>query len=212
MAGAAGTGQSSVNPTERDLMKLKATRRVAPACLMAVAVCSAFASSHRESPALTAKPKVDATDLYMFRSYEPGRQDYVTILANYMPFQDPQGGPNYYMFDPNARYEIHIDNTGDGVEDITFRFRFQNTSKATALNVGGKQVKIPLIDSGPISGVNPATLNVRETYTINMVMGGRVTDTGASVTNADTRTTEFDKPVDNIGDKTFGGATAYADY
>jgi hypothetical protein len=68
-----------------------------------------------------------------------------------MPFQDPQGGPNFYMFDPNALYEIHIDNNGDAVEDITFQFRFKNTSKGTALTVGGKQVKIPLINSGPIS-------------------------------------------------------------
>ena len=88
-------------------MNLQAIRRVTPACLLAVAVGSAFASSHRESPALTARPKVDATDLYMFRSYESGRQDYVTILANYQPFQDPQGGPNFYMFDPDALYEIH---------------------------------------------------------------------------------------------------------
>ena len=59
--------------------------------LAAVAVTSALAASHREGPFLTGQPKVDATDLFMFRSYEPGRQDFVTILANYQPFQDPQG-------------------------------------------------------------------------------------------------------------------------
>ena len=69
----------------------------------------------------------------MFRSYASGRQDYVTLIANYIPFQDPQGGPNFYQFDPNALYEIHIDNNGDAKEDITFQFRFKNTSKDTAL-------------------------------------------------------------------------------
>ena len=49
-----------------------------------------------------------------------------------MPFQDPQGGPNFYMFDPNALYEIHVDNNGDAKEDISFQFRFKNTSKGTA--------------------------------------------------------------------------------
>ena len=115
---------------------------------------SALAASHREAPFISGQAQVDATDFFMFRSYEAGRQDFVTILANYQPFQDPQGGPNFYMFNPNALYEIHIDNNGDAEEDITFQFRFKNTSKATALTIGGKQVKIPLIDSGPISGVN----------------------------------------------------------
>jgi len=193
-------------------MKIQTLQRVVPACLLAVAVGSAFASSHRESPALTAKPKVDATDLYMFRSYESGRQDFVTILANYQPFQDPQGGPNFYMFDPNALYEIHIDNTGDAVEDMTFQFRFKNESKATALAVGGKQVKIPLINSGPISGVNPASLNVRETFTVDLVRGTRRGGTRSGVTNATGGATAFDKPVDNIGEKVFGagGYEAYA--
>ncbi|HEY1225849.1 MAG TPA: DUF4331 domain-containing protein [Ramlibacter sp.] len=175
---------------------------------MALAVGSAIASSHRESPAITATPKVDATDLYMFRSYESGRQDFVTILANYQPFQDPQGGPNFYMFDPNALYEIHIDNNGDAIEDLTFQFRFQNESKSTALAVGGKQVKIPLINSGPISGVNPAALNVRESYTIDVVRGTRRGGTRTAVTNATGGAARFDKPADNIGDKTF--ASGYA--
>ncbi|HYF43771.1 MAG TPA: DUF4331 domain-containing protein [Ramlibacter sp.] len=179
-----------------------------------VALCVAsgsFAASHREGPAITAMPKVDATDLYMFRSYETGRQDFVTVLANYQPFQDPQGGPNYYMFDPDALYEIHVDNNGDAVEDLTFQFRFQNTSKSTALPVGGKQVKIPLIVSGPVSGVNPASLNVRETYSVDVVRGQR-RGTRTSVTNASGGANRFDKPVDNIGEKTFGGAAGYATY
>ena len=171
----------------------------------------AFASSHREAPFITGQPKLDATDLYMFRSYETGRQNFVTILANYQPFQDPQGGPNFHMFSPDGLYEIHIDNNGDAVEDITFQFRFTNTSKATALTVGGKAVKIPLINSGVIAGVNPAALNVRETFTIDVVRGGRRM-ARSGVSNAAGGATVFDKPVDNIGDKTFGSATGYATY
>ena len=180
--------------------------------LTMVAASTALASSHREAPFISGNPKVDATDLYMFRSYETGRQDFVTILANYQPFQDPQGGPNFYMFDPNALYEIHIDNKGDAVEHLTFQFRFKNTSKAGALPVGGKSVKIPLINSGTISGVNPGTLNVRETFTIDLVQGPRRGGTKASITNSANGAAEFDKPVDNLGDKVFGGASGYATY
>lgn len=176
-----------------------------------MAMPSAYASSHREAPFITGQPKVDATDLYMFRSYEAGRQNFVTILANYVPFQDPQGGPNFNMFSPEALYEIHIDNNGDAAEDITFQFRFTNTSKATALTVGGKSVKSPLINSGVIAGVNPAALNVRETFTIDVLRNGRRTARSA-VTNASGGAAVFDKPVDNIGDKAFGGATGYATY
>ncbi|MDY0747560.1 DUF4331 domain-containing protein [Paucibacter sp. R3-3] len=172
----------------------------------------ASASSHREAPFIAMNPSVDATDLYAFRSYEAGRAGYVTILADYIPFQDPQGGPNFYMFNPDALYEIHIDNAGAGVEALTFQFQFKSTSKATSVNSGGKSVKIPLINSGAISGINPATLNVRETYTIDLVRGDRRTGTRSSVTNAAGASATFDKPVDNIGDKSFGGVAGYAMY
>ena len=171
---------------------------------------AAFASSHREAPFVVNQPKVDATDLYMFRSYETGRQNFVTILANYIPFQDPQGGPNFYMFDPSALYEIHIDNNGDGVEDMTLQFHFANTSKDAALTVGGKATKIPLINSGPITSKNPATLNVRETFTVDLVRGDRRSGARSAVTAAGGGST-FDKPADNIGEKVFpSGYEAYA--
>src|SRR5262245_63930228 len=74
----------------------------------AVLVPAAHASSHREAPFITTRPKVDGTDFYMFASYEPGRDGYVTLLANYLPLQAPYGGPNYFSLDPDALYEIHI--------------------------------------------------------------------------------------------------------
>ena len=199
-------------------MKLK-FNQWAKACIVLATASSALASSHREAPFITGSPKVDGTDFYMFRSYEGiapngtgGRSGFVTLLANYQPFQDPQGGPNFYMFDPNALYEIHIDNNGDAVEDMSFQFRFTNTSKATPLTIGGKSVKIPLINSNTITGVNPATLNVRETFTVDLVRGTRRGGTRTSLTNAAGGASVFDKPVDNIGDKTFGSATGYATY
>ena len=184
--------------------------------LLATALAGAFAlpagaSSHKEAPYITGAPKVDGTDFYMFRSYESGRQDYVTLLANYIPFQDPQGGPNFNQFDQNALYEVHIDNNGDAKEDITFQFRFKNTFKPGALPIGDKQVEAALINLGPITGVDPAVLKVRETYTIDMVRGDRRGGARSALTNLSGGGTTFIKPVDNIGDKSFpGGYDAYA--
>jgi hypothetical protein len=184
--------------------------------LLASALCAAImhpaaqASSHREAPFITKHPKIDATDFYMFRSYEPGRADFVTLIANYVPLQDPQAGPNYFAMDPDALYEIHVDNNGDAREDLTFQFRFQNTNKDTKLTVGGKQVAIPLvINGGAIDGPNAAGLNVRETYTVNVVRGDRRSGTRTAVTGMNGAAT-FDKPVDNIGNKSIPNYAAYA--
>ena len=173
---------------------------------------AAQASSHREAPFITTQPKVDGTDFYMFRSYEPGRTAYTTLIANYLPLQDAYGGPNYFTMDQDALYEIHIDQNGDGVEDLTFQFRFQTILKNISLTVGGKSVAIPLSQAGVVSGNNSPNLNVVENYTLTVVRGDRRTGTRSVVTNAADGNTAFEKPADNIGDKTFGGATGYATY
>ena len=173
---------------------------------------SVHASSHREAPFITTMPKVDATDFYMFRSYESGREGYVTMIANYLPLQDAYGGPNYFTLDENALYEIHVDNNGDALEDITFQFRFQNTLKDIKLPIGDKQVSIPLRQAGAVANVNDANLHLRETFTIDVVRGDRRTGTKQAVTFAGGGGATFDKPIDNIGDKTFGGADKYAQY
>ena len=186
---------------------------VATAALASLVIATttpAEASSHREAPFITRMPKVDATDLYMFRSYETGRADFVTLIANYYPLQDSYGGPNYFMMDPDALYEIHLDNNGDAREDISFQFRFKNNLKDTQLAIGGKNVSIPLINSGGISGVNPATLNVNETYTVDIVRGNRRSGTRTAVTNSAGGASLFTKPVDNIGNKSLPDYAAYA--
>jgi hypothetical protein len=173
----------------------------------------AVASSHREAPSIAMNPTVDATDVYLFRSYEPGRANFVTLIADYYPFQNNAGGANYYQFNPNALYEIHIDNTGSGSEALTFQFRFTNTSNAIAVPVGGKSTRIPLIHAGPSSSPGGApVLNVNETYTLNLVRGDRRTGQSAAVTNAAGGAAVFTKPVDSLGDKTFGSPAGYAAY
>jgi len=178
--------------------------------LCALIGAPAQASSHREAPAITTMPKVDATDFYMFNSYEAGRTGFVTLIANYLPLQDAYGGPNYFKLDPNAMYEIHIDNNGDGKEDVTFQFRFQNALKATKLDVGGTMVAIPLTQSGQVSAPNAAALNVNETFTVDVVRGDRRTGSRSSVTNASGGGGTFAKPSDNIGTKTIPDYAAYA--
>src|SRR5499426_1296456 len=130
--------------------------RWAALAIGALPLAVAFASSHREAPFITEHPKVDGTDFYMYRSYEPGRDQYVTLIANYLPLQDAYGGPNYFTMDPEALYEIHLDQDGDSKEDMTFQFRFTNAlangGNGVALDIGTggnkKTVAVPLINVG----------------------------------------------------------------
>src|SRR5688572_32048292 len=102
-----------------------ASAAVAAALVGSTGPSSATASSHREAPLIADDPAADNTDVYAFVS--PDAPNTVTILANYIPFEDPAGGPNYYRFDPTALYEIHVDNNGDARDDVTYQFRFKTT-------------------------------------------------------------------------------------
>ncbi|KQT08067.1 DUF4331 domain-containing protein [Ramlibacter sp. Leaf400] len=193
-------------------------RASAVAAALALASGIVSAASHREAPFITTVPKVDSSDFYLFRSYEGvapdgsgGRSDFVTLIANYLPLQDAYGGPNYFSLDPNALYEIHIDNNGDAAEDITFQFRFNNKLNDVALPIGSKSVAIPLIQAGPVANVGDANLNLSETYTLTVVRGDRRRGTAQQATKAGGGAT-FEKPVDYIGTKTLGNAAAYAAY
>jgi hypothetical protein len=191
--------------------------RAAPLAAAVLLACTglAQASSHREAPSITTTPKVDGTDFYLFNSYEAGRGDYVTVIANYQPLQAPYGGPNYFAMDPNALYEIHIDNNGDAREDLTFQFRFTNTlangGNGITLPIGGKNIAIPLVQAGGgVSNLKDARLNLGESYSVTLVRGDRRTGTTSAITNAVGGSATFDKPVDNIGTKTIPNYKEYA--
>ncbi|HEU0033856.1 MAG TPA: DUF4331 domain-containing protein [Kofleriaceae bacterium] len=190
----------------------------ATALATVAAPLTAGASSHREAPFLTKNPKVDGTDFYMFNSYEAGRGDYVTILANYIPVQDAYGGPNYFTMDPDAVYEIHIDNNGDAVEDITFQFDFDvalagGTGIALPVGPAGqtKNVAVPFSAVAPVSAGSEGGRNVLETYKVNVIRGDRRTGTAMPIVEAGTTNGTFGKPLDNIGTKTIPSYAAYAD-
>ena len=173
-----------------------------------------LASSHREAPFITTRPKTDGTDFYMFNSYESGRAGYVTLIANYQPFENPQGGPNYYTMDPNALYEISIDNTGSGKEALTFQFRFQSADSGLTVMAGTKSIPVPLANVGPLASAagapSAASQNVAETYQVALVSGDRRTGSVGAVTDATSGSTSFSKPVDNIGAKSIPNYAAYA--
>jgi hypothetical protein len=175
---------------------------------------SVYGSSHREAPFITTRPKVDGTDFYMFNSYETGRAGYVTLIASYQPFENPQGGPNYYTMDPSALYEILIDNTGSGKEALTFQFRFQTIEAGLTVTAGSKSIPVPLINIGPLASTSgapsSAAQNVFETYTVTLVKGDRRTGTATPITDATSGATSFTKPSDNIGAKSIPNYVAYA--
>lgn len=195
------------------LIPITAPLAILGAATLALPV-STLASSHREAPFITEQPKVDATDFYMFNSYEPGRTGYVTLVANYLPLQDPYGGPNYFSLDPDALYEIHVDNNGDAKEDITFQFRFNNKLKDLGLKIGSpgqeKQISVPLLNVGAIAAGNTGNLNVTESYTVTMVKGDRRMGNAQIITNTANGSNTFAKPVDNIGNKSILDYAAYA--
>lgn len=195
--------------TNKDsLARLLLTLAAGTCCL------AARASSHREAPLITTSPKLDCTDFYAFSSYEAGRDGYVTLVANYLPLQDAYGGPNYFQMDPNGLYEIEVDNNGDAVEDLTFQFRFTNTGRNIALEIGPADNRrtnaIPLLAAGQITAGNNGALNVNQTYSLTVVKGPRRSGTTIPIVNAADSSPVFTKPQDNVGNKTFPEYEAYA--
>src|SRR5580698_8247097 len=173
-----------IPPTSEKVM-MRPRRLLAGLALASVPLL-ALASSHREAPSIAGLPKLDVTDFYMFNSYEPGRAGYVTLIANYLPLQDPQGGPNYFFLDDNALYEISVDNTGSGAGNLTFQFRFKTTTEGLAVMAGSKSIPVPLINIGPVSATSTSTQNVAQTYTLSLVRGDRRMGTVTPITNATT--------------------------
>src|ERR1700730_6407408 len=127
-------------------------------------------SSHREAPGISKDPVADSTDLYAFVS--PDKPNTVTIIANYVPLEEPDGGPNFYEFGTDVLYEIIIDNDGDAQPDITYQFRFQ--TKITNPNTF-------LYNTGPITSLTSSSWNRRQFYTVTKIVDGHATVVGSGL-------------------------------
>jgi hypothetical protein len=125
-------------------------------------------SSHREAPEISKDPVADSTDVYAFVS--PDKPDTATLIANYVPLQAPDGGPNFYEFGDDVLYEIHIDNNGDAKSDITYQFKF--TSVLTT-------PEYFLYNTGPITitdgRLDTSNWNRRQYFSVTKVVGTKST-------------------------------------
>src|SRR3954447_10993587 len=128
-----------------------------------VAAALSFGSSHREAPNTSQDPTADDTDVYAFSAKDaPGS---LTVVANWIPFEDPAGGPNFYNFDPKAHYYVNVDNTGDGRYDVRYQFAFRTIVR----NPNSFAVALP-----PVRSLRDASLNVRQVYTrTRLTYGGK---------------------------------------
>jgi hypothetical protein len=141
------------------------------AAVTLAAVLPGQASSHREAPLISDDPVADNTDTYAFVS--PDRPDTVTLVANWIPLEEPAGGPNFFKFGDDVLYQIHVDNNGDAVPDITYDWRF--TTHIQNSNTF-------LYNTGPITSINDPDFNIRQTYSVSVTRGrsSRVLASGLS--------------------------------
>jgi hypothetical protein len=137
---------------------------LATAGAAALGPVSAQASSHREAPLIAGAPQYDNTDTYAFVS--PDKPDTTTLVANWIPFEDPAGGPNFYQFATDGLYDINIDNNGDAKADITYRWVFSTTYQNTGTF---------LYNTGPVTSLTDADLNIRQSYKLYVIKGGHST-------------------------------------
>lgn len=181
----------------------------------AMLVLSPFAlADHREAEFVAENPKIDGTDLFVFRSYEEGREDFVTVIACYQPFQVPYSGPFCYTMDPDALYDIHVDKDGDGIANLTFRFSFEETMTPGVEFVGlpgfEKRISRPLLgaDSLPVGGVRAVEMALHEKYSVEVIDHDARTST--FLRRKGTAMTEFAKAGDYFGERSFPDYEAYA--
>ncbi len=124
-----------------------------------------LASSHSEAPLISMDRFADNTDTYAFRSVEAGRDGFVTLIANFIPLQEPSGGPQWFRFDDTVLYEIKIDNTGDGVEDIRYQFQFTTQTFNSNTVLGQHTIN----QDGAISSLTDIDYNMPQTYTVRRI-------------------------------------------
>jgi hypothetical protein len=146
-------------------------RRVAgAAAVVAAAIAAALsgagpasASSHREAPLISGDPKVDNTDVYAFVS--PDAADSVTVVANWIPFEEPNGGPNFYPFQDGAHYDVNIDNNGDAKADVVYRWTFASVDK--------RGVNSFLYNNGAVTSLDDENLLFKQNYTLTRISHGK---------------------------------------
>ena len=153
---------------------MKQMKAVLAMALIVLASGNMFASSHREAPIIALDRGADVTDWYAFVSYD--HPDRVTMILNVDPLLEPANGPNYFPFDPNVLYEMKVDNNRDGMEDVTFQFRFKTEIRAPGVFTGfvGGIFGIPPITA--LNGPGSEGLSLRQTYTVTMIKNGKATD------------------------------------
>lgn len=161
-------------------MKKGIVALVVAALLMTVSITPALASSHREAPLIANDPVADNTDVYFFRS--PDASDTVTMVANWVPFEDPAGGPNFYRFGDDVLYELHVFNNKDKKEDVTYQLRF----KTKILNTDTF-----LYNTGPITSIKDKNFNIQQLYSLTEIKKGKKTVLG----------TDISTPPVNVGPK-----------
>src|SRR5277367_8348 len=151
------------------MKKLKSILAFAMAAFILVPA-SLFASSHREAPISALDHSADVADWYAFVSYD--HPDRATMILNVDGFLEPSNGPNYFPFDPNVLYEMHVDNNRDGIPDITFQFRFKTEIRMPNVFTGfvGGIAGIPPITS--LTGKGSEGLSLRQTYSVVMIKNG----------------------------------------
>jgi hypothetical protein len=156
----------------RKLLSVLVVSLTVMALLVGTAPTASSAASHREAPLISMDPTADITDFFMFRSYETAREDYIVLIMDVIPGEEPSAGPNYYNFDPNVLYSFNIDNDQDGnADDIRFEFEFKTEIRGIVrqLDLFLSYVALPPITS--LRGAGSEGLGLRQTYTVTMVRG-----------------------------------------
>ncbi|MEP6947598.1 MAG: DUF4331 domain-containing protein [Acidobacteriota bacterium] len=149
----------------KNLFKLAGGGLVGLSMILSTSVSPVLASSHAEAPLISMDRYADNTDVYAFRSTEAGRTGFATIIANFIPFQDPSAGPQFFRFDDTVLYEIHVDNDGDGIDDVTYQFNF-TTQIVNPNTVLGHNT---LNQDGVISSLTDLDYNMPQTYSVRRI-------------------------------------------
>ena len=187
------------------LLAASATALTGSALLLGPGTSSA--SSHREAPQTLRDPLIDNTDVYAFVS--PDKANTTTLIANFQPFQDPSGGPNFYPWEDgdSARYQINVDNDGDAKPDVTFRWTFK-TEDARGTDTF-------LYNNGPVTSLQDETLLFKQSYTLERIAGDKttklVTDAPVAPSHVgDASIPDYAALRDEAISKLKGGGQAYA--